>query len=285
MGTVADLAVLHRDRGYAHQALDAAVAELKWVEATMTRYDATSEVGRVNSAAGVRPVAVSGATAWVIREGLRWAERSQGAFDPALGRVAELWDATTRDEPPPPKEWARFAGAGMFREVEVSGEGRNAAVFLADPAVALDLGGIGKGYAVDRAADTLREWGISSALVNVGGDLYALGDSPDGDPWNVGVRNPDDPEGIITTLQVSDGAVATSGDYQRFFEHEGRRYHHLIDPSTGAPRLTAARSLTVAAGTCMVADAAATAAFGMTESGVASLLSRSGGNVRVVHRV
>jgi thiamine biosynthesis lipoprotein len=125
----------------------------------------------------------------------------------------------------------------------------------------IDLGGIGKGYGVDRAVAALRSWGIQNALVNVGGDLYALGVSEDGDPWKVGVRSPDDPNGLATTLTMSDRAVATSGDYQQFFVYGGRRYHHLLDPRTGAPSQARVRSVTVASESCMAADAGATTAF------------------------
>ncbi|MHC4491905.1 MAG: FAD:protein FMN transferase, partial [Planctomycetota bacterium] len=97
-----------------------------------------------------------------------------------------------------------------------------------------------------------------------GGDLYALGASEDGDPWRVGVRSAQDPTRLATTLTLTDMAVATSGDYEQFFKHQGEHYHHLLDPATGAPRKTKAHSLTVTAATCMTADAAATARFGST---------------------
>lgn len=285
MGTVADLVVVHPDERYAHGALDAAVAELEWVHRTMTRYDAASEVGRVNEAAGRGPVAVSAGTALVVEEGLRWARISDGRFDPALGRVTDLWDVANRREPPPAGEWGRFAGAGLYRRVEVGSEGGRPAVNLDDPRVSLDLGGIAKGYGVDRAVEALRSWGIGSGLVNAGGDLYALGSSPDGDPWRVGVQDPDDPRGTIAELPLAEGAVATSGDYQRYFEEGGRRYHHLLDTGTGAPRETGERSLTVQAATCMTADAAATTGFGMEDGERERLLRESGAGARVVHRV
>ncbi len=285
MGTVADLLVVHSDERYAHRALDAAVAELEWVHRSMTRYDENSEVGRANALAGSRPAAVSMATAAVVKEGLRWAEGSHGRFDPALGRVSELWDVSDRTRPPGHGAWGRFAGAGMYRSVEVGSENGRPAIFLEDAGVSLDLGGIAKGYGVDRAVEVLREWGIGSGLVNAGGDLYALGSSPDGDDWKVGIRDPDDVEGTIAEVAVRDAAVATSGDYQRYFEHGARRYHHLLDPDTGAPRVTGERSLTVEAGTCMVADAAATTAFGMPDAERDALLRNMGSVARVVHRV
>src|SRR5690606_13732097 len=127
--------------------------------------------------------------------------------------------------------------------------------------LALDLGGIAKGYSVDRAVDALRRHGIEHALVNVGGDLYALGRSPDGDPWQIGVRAAAAPQQLAGTIALTDAAVATSGDYEQFFTHGGRVYHHLLDPATAAPRASSLHSVTVQAASCMSADAAATAAL------------------------
>ena len=125
----------------------------------------------------------------------------------------------------------------------------------------MDLGGIAKGYGVDRAVAALRAHGIEHGLVNVGGDLYALGERPDGSAWRVGVRDARDPTRIERTLELSNAAVATSGDYEQFFDHAGRRYHHLLDPRTGEPIQTRTHSVTIVQPTCMQADAAATASF------------------------
>jgi thiamine biosynthesis lipoprotein len=147
--------------------------------------------------------------------------------------------------------------------------------------VEVDLGGIAKGYGVDRAADALRRHGIGQGIVNVGGDLYALGESERGEPWRIGIRSPEDPGALAGELQIGDAAVATSGDNLQFFNHGGRRYHHLLDPATGAPRLTAVRSVTVTADTCLAADAAATAVFGLAAAGAEPLLRSRGSRVRI----
>jgi thiamine biosynthesis lipoprotein len=158
-------------------------------------------------------------------------------------------------------------------------------ILFHDEDMGVDLGGIGKGYGVDRAVGVLRSWGIQSAVVNLGGDLYAVGPSEDGDPWKVGVRSPDDPDGVVATLALSDGAVATSGDYLQYFDYGGRRYHHLLDPGTGAPSQSRVRSVTVAASTCMDADAGATTAFVTTPLRAAAVLSRGSPGAEVVHSV
>jgi thiamine biosynthesis lipoprotein len=127
----------------------------------------------------------------------------------------------------------------------------------------LDLGAIAKGYGIDRAAGALRSRGVKHAIVTVGGDLFALGGSPDGEPWTVGIRSPHDEHSLAGTLRVSDRAVATSGDYERFFMWRGKRYHHLIDPATASPRCTPFHSATVLASRCIDADAGSTSVFGL----------------------
>lgn len=276
MGTLAEVGVVEEDAAAARRAIEAAFSELRAVDATMSRFDAASEVGRLNRAPVGRPVEVSAATAGVVAAGLRWARLSGGRFDPALEGAVATWSVKDREAPPPEEAVRRWAGRDLWRELEVDGVGESGdvAVVRRDPDVGVDLGGIAKGYAVDRAVRALRAHGIRDGMVNAGGDLYALGLSPDGDPWQVGIRSPSDPTRLAGELSVSDRAVATSGDYEEYFEHGGRRYHHLLDPSTGAPRETGTvHSLTVTAGTCMAADAAATACFGLGRDEARRLLA------------
>lgn len=284
MGTLAEVAVVHRDARYAHGAIDAAFAELQAIERTMTRFRDDSDIGRANLRAAAGPVTVSAATAAVLAESLRWAEASDGLFDPALGRAVALWDVGDRSTPPAEREIRRFAGQRLYRGVEIGRRGGEAVVLFREREIGLDLGGIAKGYAVDRAVAALRAWGIRHALVNAGGDLFALGRSPDGDAWRVGVQSPTDPGRIVATLRLEDEAVATSGDYRQFFDHAGRRYHHLLDPRTGEPRRSAVRSVTVAAASCMSADAGATAVFGCTAPEAARILAAAAPAARIVHQ-
>jgi FAD:protein FMN transferase len=218
-------------------------------------------------------VPVSAATAAVVTEGLRWACVTDSRFDPCIGRASELWDVTQRAEPPQDAAVRRLAGRALHRGLELGRSAGSDVIVFNDEDIALDLGGIAKGYAVDRAVQTLRAWGVTDALVNAGGDLYAMGSSAEGDPWKVGIRSPSDPSRIARTLTLENQAVATSGDYEQFFEHGGRRYHHLLDPATAAPRVGGAHSLTIAADSCMTADAAATAVFGLPAPVAARVLA------------
>jgi thiamine biosynthesis lipoprotein len=282
MGTVAEIALMHRDPAQAHAAIDAALAELRRIDTVMTRFTTVSEIGRANIRAAREAVPVSAETAGVIRDALAWAEATDGAFDPAIGRAVKLWDVTSRTTPPGVHEVRRLAGRRLYRALDLGGWRGAPALRFADRDVEIDLGGIAKGYGVDRAADALRARGIERALVNVGGDLYALGEMERGSGWRVGLQAPDEPSRIVETFSVADGAIATSGDYFQYFEHAGRRYHHLLDPRTGEPRRTPVRSVTVAAATCMAADAAATAAFGMSPAEADRVLARHAAGARVV---
>ena len=275
MGTIAVLQVAHRDERVAQEAIDAAIAELRWVERTMTRFDPASDIGRANLGAAHDGVRVSAETGIVIAAALRWASASDGRFDPAVGAASELWDVLHRQAPPPADRVTRLAARGFWRHVDLAADARGARIRFDDPELHLDLGGIAKGYAIDRAVAALRARGIAHALVTVGGDLYALGPAPTGGPWEIGIRDPHDRDRLAGRLTVTDRAVTTSGDYERFFDYHGVRYHHLIDPATAAPRRTAYHSLTVVAGDCLNADAAATAAFGLDAPAARRLLGRA----------
>jgi len=264
MGTLAELQVVHPDERLAEAAIDDALGELLWVERTMTRFQPDSDIGRANLGAAREAVGITPATAGVLAAALRWSLASDGRFDPALGAASQLWDVLHRTAPPPDAPVRRLAARGFWRKLDLA-EFRGApAVRFGDPELQLDLGAIAKGYGIDRAVAALRRRGVRNAIVTVGGDLYALGNGPGGEPWRVGIRSPHDPAGLAGTLTVSDRAVATSGDYERFFQWRGVRYHHLIDPETAAPRRTPLHSSTVLADRCIDADAAATTVFGMS---------------------
>ncbi|MCC6928512.1 MAG: FAD:protein FMN transferase [Gemmatimonadaceae bacterium] len=282
MGTIADITLLHDDVAQGEQALDAAFAELASVERTMSRFRDDSDVGRANRFAAQRAVTISPATFAVIESAIRWAQASDGAFDPAIGRVSELWDVQHRHEPPPDASVRQLAARHFYRHVQLGHEAGHPVVRFSDPDLHLDLGAIAKGYAVDRAGDALRRAGIRQALVNVGGEVVAIGNGPDGGKWRVGIQSPDDARQLIGTLEVSDEAVATSGDYEQFFRYRGVRYHHLMDPDTAAPRRTSEHSVTVVAATCMDADAATTAVFGMSRERAQAVLQARTRGARVV---
>lgn len=275
MGTIAQFAVVHRDPRFAHAAIDAAAAELQWVERTMTRFTDTSDIGRANLQAARDGVLVTAETASVVREALRWSTALDGRYDPAIGAVTKVWDVKHRHEPPADATVAELAGRAFHRAVEVDRFRRSPALRYRDAMAKLDLGSIAKGYGVDRAIGALRRMGIEQAVVVAGGDLYALGHSPSGEPWQIGIQSPDDARATVGAIPLADQAVATSGTYRQFFRYRGRRYHHIMDPMTAAPRMTTMRSLTVVADSVMHADAATTALFGLDADRVTAELKRN----------
>jgi thiamine biosynthesis lipoprotein len=243
------------------EAFDAATAEIVRLEKLMTTWDPTSEVSRVNAAAGRAPVAVSNETFEVIREALHASEISDGCFDITFETLHGLWKFDQDLDPHPPSAAEVEARRGFvgYRHVKLDGAART--VFLDEGHVRIGLGGIAKGYAVDRASKVLSEAGIKSFYVQAGGDLFTRGNKPDGSPWLAGIRDPRGPEGdYFVMMGVSDHAFSTAGDYERSYLVDGKRYHHIIDPRTGYPA-TASRSVTIWAPTALLADEVDDAVF------------------------
>jgi thiamine biosynthesis lipoprotein len=281
MGTIARVVVVHGDRPEAERAIDLAFDRLRWVDQTMSRFQAGSDIGRVNAEAWREAVPIHPATVLVLTEALRWGETTDGGFDPGLARLMDVWDVEHRHVPPPHKAFARFAGQRLYRAIAVDQWRGNSVVRFSNRETGIDLGGIAKGYAVDRAIEALRGCGIRDAVVDAGGDLYAMGLSERGDKWRVGVRSPKDPTRIDGMIDISDEAVATSGDYFRYFDYHHHRYHHIMDPRLAEPRLTQEHSVSVRAARCITADAAATSIFGLDRASADRLLARTAPGARI----
>ncbi len=254
MGTLVEITIYDQPQQQANQAVNAAFAEMTRIEELMSRHVESSEVSQLSRAR--QALQVSQETADLIRAGQHIAHISDGAFDLTLGRLKELW-AINSDHPYIPNQAEREQAIKNIGPdaLQVTGQ----LVSKRDPALQVDLGGIAKGYAVDRAVNLLRKRGITSAAVNAGGDISLIGDH-DGQPWRIGIQHPRQQGAVLTTLPIVNRAVVTSGDYERFFERDGVRYHHIFDPATGAPARLC-QSVTVVADDAATADALATAAF------------------------
>ena len=282
MGTIGKIAVAHRDTDRARTAIAAAVDALHHVDRAMTNFSEWSDVGRANRLASQEAVAIGTGTAEVLEAAQAWAEDSDGLFDPCLGRSVALWDVKHRQAPPPAAEVSRLANRHLYRHLEIGSRLGVPVVRLHDADARIDLGGIAKGYGVDRAVAALREHGIEHALVAAGGDIYALGRSPSGEPWQIGIQSPFTRDERAGSIPLEDAAISTSGDYEQFFLYRGRRYHHILDPATGEPGVVSRRSVTVVAATNMAADAAATLAFA-TSGGSQEVLLKRG--AQIVHLI
>jgi len=192
----------------------------------------------------------------VLTLGLEISRKSGGAFDMTLGKLKTLW-AFDKEAPTLPNAAELSAALSGVGPKALSLEGQQ--LRKASPQLQLDLGGIAKGYAVDRAIAILRQHGVANAAVNAGGDMYLLGQRQER-AWRIGIQHPREEEGVLETVQISNRAVVTSGDYERFFEKDGVRYHHIFNPQTGMPARDC-QSVTIVTDSVALGDALATAVF------------------------
>lgn len=254
MGTLVEIKAYGEDREFLEKAINDAFGEMMRLEELFSTRIPESEISRLSTA--VEPLQVSDETVALLRLGQTIARQSDGAFDMGLGKLKQLWAIEESEPQIPDKDALQQALQGTGPEA-LQIEGR--LVRKQVPGLKVDLGGIAKGYAVDRAAELLRHSGVLSAAVNAGGDLRLIGDRQ-GQPWRIGIQHPRKSGEIIATVKLKNRAVVTSGDYERYFERDGVRYHHIFDPKTGRPA-RGIQSVTVLANDAASADALATAAF------------------------
>lgn len=261
MGTVVNVTVVDHDEIEASLKMEEVFNEMRRIEKLMAMHAEGSDVYKVNAAAGEKAVGISPETLTVIREAQHVAPLTSGKFDITIGALTALWDLENNGKKmfiPPPEE-VRAAKEGMGLD-EVAVDEAAGSVFLKRKGMALDLGGIAKGYAVDRAVELLRQAGISGGIVDAGGDLRLFGRKPDGTIWRTGIQHPRDPNGILAVLELTDIAIITSGDYERYFVKDGIRYHHILDPATGYPAGDC-QSVTIITHDTAYADALGTGVF------------------------
>jgi FAD:protein FMN transferase len=259
MDTIVSSEIHVKSRQQGEEALDLAFSEMARLENILDRFIATSEVAAINRAAGTSPVTVSAETFDVIRKSLQVGEQTAGAFDITIAPLMRLWNFGGENVSiPGEEELAEARKLVNYQKVQLNAA--DSSVFLTDTGAQLDLGGIAKGYIVDRAADILIAHGITSASIDGGGDIRVIGSKPGGNPWRIGVRHPRDRRDIIAIVNLHNQAIVTSGDYERFFMVNDVRYHHILDPATGMPA-RGVISVTVIAPDAFTADAWSTALF------------------------
>ncbi|MDR2587129.1 MAG: FAD:protein FMN transferase [Coriobacteriales bacterium] len=247
--------------------LDRLNERLIFFENTFSRTREGSDIFTLNMAGGA-PVEVHEETAALISQSLVFSELSGGLFDISIGAVSSLWDFK-EGILPDATVLAEAVTHVDYRGIEVNGT----TITLADPAARLDLGGIAKGYAADEMVRLLREGGCESALINLGGNVYALGLKPDGTPWSVGVQDPQQPRGTLKAVTAAhDLSVVTSGPYERGFEQDGVFYHHILDPRTGYPVQTDLASATIFSDLSCEGDALTTCCFLMGQTAALKLV-------------
>ncbi len=260
MDTIVSISVVSRSREKASIAINRVFGEMEKLSALVNFYSETSELSQLNRNAGKKPVKVSFETLDLVKEATSVARLTGGAFDPTIGVISTLWDFNNRIMPDS-KDIKERLKLVSYKNIVINEE--KSTVFLKKEGMLMDLGGIAKGYAADMAVEILFSSDIKSALISVAGDIRAYGVKPDGNPWMIGIRDPrpaSSTENIMAAMPLNDLAISTSGDYQRFFEMEGTRYHHLLVPKTGMPA-SGCQSVSVLADSAVMSDSLSTAVF------------------------
>jgi len=257
MGNRFEITVMADDEIWAGQMIDAAVSEIQRIEALLTTFNNNSDTNRINEQAGIAPVPVSREVWQLVQRSLRISSLTQGAFDITYGSVDKrLWnfDKTMKALPDAAvaKKMVRLIN---YRNVVVNEQ--EGTVFLKEKGMRIGFGGIGKGYAAEKAREMLQQMGVKSGIVNASGDLTAWGLQPDGKPWTVGIAHPDMAGLPFSYLNISDMAIATSGNYEKYIVVNGKKYSHTIDPRTGLP-VTGIKSVSIICANAEMADAMAT---------------------------
>jgi len=267
MGSPNELQIWHDDERRSRMLADTAIADVRRIEAKYSRYRGDSVTARINGAAGGAAVAIDAETYALLGYADRCHRLSAGRFDITSGVLRHAWDFR-RSPPRLPDETEVAAVTALIDWPSVEWSPRS--VRLPRRGMEIDFGGIGKEYAADRMATICHDSGAPHTLANLGGDIRAAGPQPDGSPWRVGISHPRQADAIMATVEIDGGAVATSGDYQRFFDLDGRRYCHIIDARSGRP-VTHWQSISVLAPLCVLAGSCATIAMLLEEDGEAFL--------------
>ncbi len=258
MGTV----MTHKAFGrYAEESLADVCMEIERIEEQLSRFAPNSDISRINYSAGVKSEKVSPETGEVLSKAVEFSRHFQGCFDVTLEPLVALWNSG-KDSFTPPDESSIRQALTLVNYRDIILDPWKMTAGLKNVGQSIDLGGIGKGYAGDRVLEIFRGFGVTSAYSNLGGNVVSLGTKPDGSPWRIGIQHPRQEERLIGVVSVAGQSVVTSGDYQRYaVGHNGKRYHHILNPLTGYPAESGLVSVTIIAEKSMAADALSTAVF------------------------
>ena len=236
---------------------------LDTIEIQMNRSNDKSELADVNRKAGVKPVAVSEDTFLVVSKALEYSERSEGRFDVAIGPLVSLWNIGHEGAKVPPIDKINEAlKLTNYKNVKLDPDKRT--VYLTVKGMELDLGSIAKGFAADKMVQYLQDKGFKSAIVDLGGNVFAMGRKPGDQLWTIGIQDPDESRGNpIGTIHVDNKTIVTSGVYERFFVENGKHYHHILDPQTGFPVENNINSVTILTDKSIDADGLSTTLFAL----------------------
>jgi thiamine biosynthesis lipoprotein ApbE len=270
MGTVFEATIYAPDKYVAEKTFNDVFQEINRLDYLMSNYKKESVLSELNKNASAEPANCNKELASVIEQSLQYSDITDGAFDITIGPLMKKWGFFKKKGRIPGKEELESVLESVsykniiIEEKTIKSLAKNPGtvktVFFKNPDTRIDLGGIGKGYAVDRAVSVLKQNGISSALINFAGNIYTFGTPPGKESWVIGLQHPRESEGLLGTFEIKDKAVSTSGDYEKFFTIEGKRYSHIIDPRTGNP-VKGIVSVTIVTGNATRADALSTGVF------------------------
>jgi thiamine biosynthesis lipoprotein len=271
MGSAFSFTAVHESPQGAWDAIVAGIQEVQRIEALISSWSSTSETSAINRNAGIQPVKVSKELFDLIQRSKSISELSNGHFDISFASIDKVWkfDGSMKSVP---TDAALAASVAKIDYHKIVLDDKAKTVFLSETGMRIGFGAIGKGYAAEQAKRVMESVGSNSGVVNAGGDLAAWGTRPDGKDWSIGIADPTDKNNVLSYLNISNYAVVTSGNYERFAEIDGKRYCHIINPKTGWP-VTGMQSVTIICESAEVADALATTVFVLGEKDGLALIN------------
>lgn len=261
MGSRFDITIVANDSVTANGYIDDAVAEIKRIEKLISSWDKDSQTSEINKNAGIKPVKVAPELYALIKRAINISKLTDGAFDISYASMDRIWKFDGSMTVMPSEEEIKSSVAKVgFQNIVLNDEQRS--VFLKLPGMKIGFGAIGKGYAADMAKKLLMDKGVVAGIINASGDMNTWGKQPNGDDWKVAITNPLNKNKVFALLPITNGAVVTSGNYEKYVNFNGKRYSHIIDPRSGYPS-SGIISVTVFAPKAELADALATSVFVM----------------------
>ncbi len=257
MGNHFELSVVTANEQWGNEKIDAGIQEIQRIEKLLTTFSDNSETNLINKNAGIAPVKVCAETFDLISRSLKISELTQGAFDITYGSIDKrLWNFDQQMTELPDRETAKKM-VRLINYKNILLDRENYTVFLKEKGMRIGFGGIGKGYAAEQARKVLKEQGVESGVVNASGDLTTWGLQPNGKQWTIAIANPDATNEAFSYMTISNMAVATSGNYEKYVIIDGKKYSHTINPRTGLP-VSGIKSVTIITTNAEIADAMAT---------------------------
>lgn len=283
MNTIVSITIATESSNAAEKAIKAAFTEIERIEKLTNFYSDNSEISLINKNAGIMPVKVSNTVIEIIEKAIYISEITNGAFDITIGTISSLYDFSRKIKPSH-NEIIKRLDFVNYRNIVI--DKIKCTVFLKKKGMLIDTGGITKGYASDKAVEILKKYNIKSGLVAVGGEIHVFGTKPDGNFWKIGIKDPDSNSSerdIIAAVELSDASISTSGDYQKFFVLDEKKYHHILNPKTGQPA-DLCKSVTVIGKENSLTDALSTGIFILgTEKGI-KILKENGFNGIIIDK-